>query len=81
MDVFFAGWRQLAVLAAFEAAYTAMGIGQAIAAMDEKQQKSYQAYTLENLRVIMGEYCVRNAHLPFEVDVDDRTGLCRAVGS
>ena len=69
MDVFFAGGAPAAVLAAFEAAYTAMGIGQAIAAMDEKQQKSYQAYTLENLRVIMGEYCVRNAHLPFEVDV------------
>ena len=64
--MFFAGggaWRPW--LAAFEAAYTAMGIGQMIAAMDEKQQKSYQAYTLENLRVIMGSNCVRNAHLPF----------------
>ena len=68
MDVFFAGGSVPDVLAAFEKAYTAMGIGQAIAAMDEKQQKGLQAYTLANLKVIVGEYCTRNAMLPFEVD-------------
>ena len=68
MDVFFAGGSVPDVLAAFEKAYTAMGIGQAIAAMDEKQQKGLQAYTLANLKVIVGEYCTRNAMLPFDVD-------------
>lgn len=68
MDVFFAGGAPADVLAAFEVAYTRMGIGQAIAEMDEKQQKGFQAYTLANLRQIVSEYCRRNALLPFEVE-------------
>ena len=68
MDVFFAGGAPDAVLAAFEAAYS-NGHRAGDRGDGRKAAEIVPGVHAREPARHHGEYCVRNAHLPFEVDV------------